>query len=74
MVQSRLQPLRKDINWRTITHFRFVDTYSYDGGYCSYCTPVYAGFLPNGDVIRYHAVPWQTFEDFQFELHEGANA
>lgn len=66
--------LRKDIDWRTITHFRFVDVYTYDGGYRCYCTPVYAGFLPNGDVIRYHATPWQTFSDFSFSLHEGANA
>lgn len=66
--------LRRDIDWRTITHFRFVDAYTYEGGYRCYVTPVYAGFLPNGDVIRYHAVPWQTFEDFQFTLHEGVNA
>lgn len=65
--------LRRDIDWRTITHFRFVDVYTYEGSYRPYSTPVYAGFLPNGDVIRYHAVPWQTFEDFQFTLHEGAN-
>lgn len=67
--------LRKDIDWRTITHFRFVGTKIYDDGPGRpYATPVYAGFLPNGDVLRYHAVPWQTFDDFQFTLHEGANA
>lgn len=66
--------LRRDVDWRSITHFRFVGVYGYEGGYRPYCTPVYAGFLPNGDAIRYHATPWQTFSDFEFELHEGATA
>lgn len=66
--------LRRDIDWRTITHFRFVGVYTYDSGYRPYSTPIYVGFLPDGTAIKYHATPWQTFSDFEFSLHEGALA